>query len=134
MNVRMATIKDYKLFCQMYSELFPNEFDGDSYIDKDAFRVNVRNEQIYFCLINEKEGGFITFRHFEDGEAFIVHFYIRKKGNGYGTAFYKEMERLIKQLGCRKISLVSLDDNSENFWKKQGFFKRQESEWMFKMI
>lgn len=134
MNIRMATMKDYNLFCKMYSELFPCEFKEDQYISKDAYRVNVRNEQIYFPIINGKEGGFITVRAFDDGNAYILHFYIRKKGRGYGTAFYKEMEKIIKEVGCKKISLISLDDKSDNFWIRQGFSYQDEGEWMFKII
>lgn len=60
-------------------------------------------------------------------QATIAHFSLDKtlRSQGNGRALYLTIEKLLEQLGCKKIELFSLT-NAEPFWEKMGFITTPE--------
>lgn len=86
---------------------------------------NPKNE-LYFFEVDENIEG-IAELIFDGKECNIYQFSVFQHGKGWGTIFYKEVLKIIKEHGCKKITLWFPYERAQVFWKKQGFSSKPKA-------
>jgi GNAT superfamily N-acetyltransferase len=74
------------------------------------------------CHINEEMTGLITYA-IQEGSCEIVSLDSLQEGMGVGTALIKAVQTIARKSGCRRLWLVTTNDNLRalGFYQKRGF-------------
>ena len=81
-----------------------------------------KNELYFFEIDGEIQG--IVELVFDNTTCDIHQFAVFEQCKGWGTKFYEEVLKIIKEHNCRKITLWCPYDGAQIFWRKQGFTPR----------
>ena len=102
-------------------------FSGDEY--RDIIRQHMardidRHHLVYFIRDGEKIGAcsYCTYIS-EDGQCFILDFWVfkDKRGGGTGHECFRELEKYTRESGAEYYRLNSTKEDSVRFWKDLGF-------------
>ena len=83
------------------------------------------------CLVQYDNGKMIGFvmgyyKEFDDLKAYFLEeivIFAEYQNKGYGTAFLKELEAVVRHNGVEHIELISVnDEHHKHFYKKLGFY------------
>ena len=76
----------------------------------------------FVAVQKEKQVGLITYR-FSDSECEITTMNSLIERKGIGTALVEAVKNIAVKAGCRRIWLITTNDNTEalRFWQKRGF-------------
>ena len=83
------------------------------------------------CLVqydNGKMSGFVMgyYKEFDDLKAYFLEeivIFAEYQNKGYGAAFMKELEAIVRQNGAEHMELISVNDEHHmHFYKKLGFY------------
>ena len=80
---------------------------------------NPKNE-LYFLEIDGEIQGIVELI-FSQQVCDIYQFAVFERGKGWGTKFYEEVLKIIKEHNCKKITLWCPYEGAQFFWQKQGF-------------
>lgn len=79
------------------------------------------NNELYFFEIDGEIQGIIELIFSTNNICDIYQFAVFEQGKGWGSLFYQEVLKIIKEHHCRKITLWCPYDGAQVFWRKQGF-------------
>ena len=135
MEMRLATAEEFEVFNNMYQDFFLEE-NGQRIpkMPKEKFLELLETESLYFAILNEEIVGYATIFAFEEIGAKIDSIYIKEKGKGYGTKFYKLIEEEIKASDISRIFVYVFAEKPENFWFRNGFRYVAETEEFEKIL
>lgn len=86
---------------------------------------NPKNE-LYFLEIDGEIQGIVELI-FSGQVCDIYQFAVFERGKGWGTKFYEEVLKIIKEHHCKKITLWCPYEGAQFFWKKQGFSSKPKA-------
>ena len=116
--ISKENLKDYCCICNIKNLL---DYEYFSLLD-----ISDRNHG-FFLKINSKIIGEIIF-YIKNSKVTIEIFCIKEKYQGldYGSFLLKEFISFCKKNNVTEISLISLNNISDNFYKKNGFIKESD--------
>lgn len=86
------------------------------------------NNELYFFTIDGKIQGIVELIFSQNSNSCnIYQFAVFEHGKGWGTIFYQETLKIIKEHNSKKISLWCPYDGAQIFWRKQGFVPKQNN-------
>ena len=132
MEIRLATLKDYDAFNDMYIH-FPEDFLLDK-MPLERFRPYVTRNTIYLAVEEEEIVGYAIVFSYSNGTADIIQFYVTKKLSGYGKEFYKLLEKEIRTKNIRTVYVQCFQNKKERFWQGNGYLRFRSSDKFFKEL
>lgn len=124
MIMRNARLEDYDLFNQMYTRFSITDEKNSRLGNKLPFEKYsnlIELQSIHFAVIDKKVMGFAVIYPYEDGECKIEILCMTEKNKGYGTQFYKIIEKEVKEANMKFIKIYVFDEDAERFWYRMGF-------------
>lgn len=86
------------------------------------------NNELYFFKVDDEIQGIVELIFSQNPNSCnIYQFAVFEHGKGWGTIFYQETLKIIKQHNCNKISLWCPYEGSQIFWRKQGFVPKENN-------
>lgn len=84
------------------------------------------NKELYFFKVDDEIQGIVELIFSQNSNSCnIYQFAVFEHGNGWGTIVYQETLKIIKEHNCKNISLWCPYEGAQIFWRKQGFFPKQ---------
>lgn len=136
MKMRLATLEEIETFNEMYTN-FSEVNNGEYKLEpmrKERYEKFVKQESIYFAVLEGKVIGYAMLEAYDDGTAQIKQFFIKEKRKGYGKQFYKLVEEEFIKYNINIIYMMILWYEAECFWKKMGFKSVRGSEEFYKKL
>lgn len=126
------TEENIDLVVRNYVEYY-NTFEDGCWTNEKAYK---RIHQVMTipdaeCLVQYDNGKIIGFvmgyyKEFDDLKAYFLEeivIFPEYQNKGYGTAFLKELEAVVRRNGVEHIELISVNDEHHmHFYKKLGFY------------
>lgn len=86
------------------------------------------NNELYFFKVDDEIQGIVELIFSQNPNSCnIYQFAVFEHGKGWGTIFYQETLKIIKQHNCNKISLWCPYEGAQIFWRKQGFLPKENN-------
>lgn len=86
------------------------------------------NNELYFFTIDGEIQGIVELIFSQNSNSCdIYQFSVFEHGKGWGTIFYRETLKIIKEHNCKKISLWCPYEGAQIFWRRQGFVPKQNN-------
>ena len=128
MIIRKASVKDVSEIVKLHKETvlkensrFYSSSQIKSWVENITHKNVEKDMEKDFFLVAEEDNQILGFSHF-DKEGVIFEIYVRNDllGQGIGSKLLGESEKILYQLGVKKIKLNSTL-NAFKFYKKHGF-------------
>lgn len=94
-----------------------------------------RNRGLSLKIMEEGQIAATMLCGYDGRRGYFHHLFVRRESRrkGYGSALVEEACVRLKKKGIDKVHIFVLPDNEEgqSFWKRCGFFRREESDVLF---
>jgi predicted N-acetyltransferase YhbS len=133
MEYRIMTEDDLQYVAEKYTEYY-NTVEECCWTHEKAYKRihQVLTMEDSMCMVQTDQEGNITgylmgyFKEYDDIRGYFLEeivIFMGHQGKGYGTAFMKHLEEVVRENGASIVELSSVnDDKHEKFYSGLGFY------------
>ena len=132
MHYKKLTKENISSVVNAYVDYYNNHEDGCWTYEKAYKRIHqvmtIEDAECFVQYDNGNMTGFVMgyYKEFDDLKAYFLEeivIFAQYQNKGYGAAFMKELERVVRENGVEHLELISVNDEYHmHFYKKLGFY------------
>ena len=132
MHYKKLTEENIYSVVNAYVDYYNNHEDGCWTYEKAYKRIHqvmtIEDAECFVQYDNGNMTGFVMgyYKEFDDLKAYFLEeivIFAQYQNKGYGAAFMKELERVVRENGVEHLELISVNDEHHmHFYKKLGFY------------